>query len=76
MSKQFVATRSVLLDGRMYQKDELIECPLTRGRAKLLMATKTIEEYVNPDVIIAKKVVTQIQERNSIRPAKAKRVKG
>jgi len=75
MSKQFVATRSVLLDGRMYQKDELIECPLTRGRAKLLMSTKTIEEYVTPDAIIVEKVVAPIQGRNSMRPAKAKRVK-
>ena len=75
MSKQFVATRSVLLNGRMYQKDELIECPLTRGRAKLLMATKTIEEYVTPDSILS--VVKPSEERNSMRPSKksAKRLK-
>lgn len=40
---RFVAVRSVLLDGRMYQAGEVIECALTRGKAKLLLAAKTIK---------------------------------
>lgn len=78
MSRSFIATRSVLLDGRMYQKGERIECVLTRGRAKLLLATQTLEEVDDEKPVVvhedASKPVVQVVkakgERNSMRAPK------
>ena len=74
MSKSFIASRSILLDGRMYQKGEVIECPLTRGRAKLFLSTKAIEEVVKPEIVLDESPTVSIA-RNSVRPSKPKRAK-